>query len=1322
MNVVQNLLQPKFDIPSDEHTTLHKQWKQTQEKLLNAFLNQKGVHTDEINNYNSYLNEIVQLLKQHVQLNYIDSKDQRHYIRLENIQFVLPYEERVGIDNPETALLRNHYEAKVYATVLYSIYAKPFVDSDMDIEDNAFYDQSSEEDDEKHHDAFFSNEDDDEDDDDEEADDDDEENEYDEFNEEDEEDDDDNDDEEPQEEEEEEEDNKSNVLDKTEIQTDKVMSGKAFFIQKKDYSEFSERVYHAQDRHHILNFPVWLQSDLCIMSTPMRLPSLYSKPYLKNGCTYIVNRNFKLCPYEEYYINNHIISNKPDSIEMRCSFHKIPKKRFRTNSTLKFNLEKRNFRKNKNWQKPFRFMIEIPFEEKKKFCPVSVFALAYGWPPQNFIAAVRMFLRNKHSPELDMFLRILGYDVEGCRTQEEAIRRVSKCLTKCKKMENKTDIASYVSYELRVEYMPNLIELDDDGDDNNDHVRENLRKGYALAEAVAELIQLSDLINDKRPDHEKWTVDDKRSYVKKRLDTPGRKMASLARKYITHYSKTGQSKLRKDVENGKPIELRNILNNKTIKLTNSVKNGIWDSKSDPKDCNLNKTQMMVTGFCSDSMHTETSKIVKFAMKRNSNPEPLLTEPTQLGRVDPYRTPETERCGSIRNKALGCHITSLVDYEHVMKTILRIIEVYKEELQFIPLERLPNFPSPDYTILKDVYGGVFGWTKKPFRLYQLFLQYRRRNAIYDMLAVVWDRKRDIIYFNCDPGRLMRPLIIMEKFLQLVNVSTLPEFVYHNNPVQYLIENGFVEYLDPAEEYCGVVFTAASLQETLESNCIHTHMEIHGCLSLTMTVSKAFCNFNQGPRRMYTGNMENRSIGLKLYEDRGTRSSYSLWYGQDPLLSDPVDQAIGMRHDEPNGFNVRLAILSDDNIEDSYCMKREAFDRGMCVSTETSIQTASLGVNNVFQKPDAQTKGKAPKHKYDHLNDNGTPKINAQLHGGDAVIGKIFMKKNKHSCKKRCDSKFLPWNTSYKVKSVATYPANPVRPPKIIRTSMYKVNEPLVGNKFYLAHGQKGTMSRRMNAVDMPWIAHGPDAGVSPDLMINVASLSRITQGLLLESLMGTARAFNPSLVHQYETVFLSEIDFQEKLELCCLILKRHGLNYNGKVHMRMGTTGELIQSQIFTGIVHLRVLKHMASDKLRSRDRGPTNELTRQTSVGKKRYGGLKQGEMENWNLHSYGMPSVFQNINQESADNFLLYVCTNCDNFALGCIESRFFFCKTCESSDHIVRIPNTYITNLCIQEMETAGFGHALICEPIQEELDLLEDEQAMFVKQQQEEEEKKG
>ena len=588
-NFLEELFQP-LQLPKEMN---HNVWLACQKKLLNAIVRQRGVHEDEFDNFDSYLEENLDMTKALTQITYVSSKDKLHVITFPYCYYVKPYERNVGIDNPETALLRGNYEGGIRIMVRYRRLRKSVPNPEKEQSDKKeVSDKKSEEDDEEEEEEEDSDSDDER---------------YDEFvkNL------DDDDEEEKEEEEEDEEENKGEKP--------------AFYFESANYDAYDVEEYLVEKEHLLCDFPVWILSRLCHMRGPMLSPVLFNKPYLI-GCAYIASRTLKLCPYEEYYINNRVIVvHNPQTVDIRSKFYHISK-RHRTNCTLHFVIRHNRDRKLSNWLQPFRLMVEIPHEHKK-YLSITVMAMAFGWSPKDFVQAIRMFLLDETSEPIEMLLECVLQDTENCTGQREAIRRFSKCLTKCRQMTDWEAISSYVSYTLRNEYLPNMV-----GVYEEDHESENLRKGYILAEVCAELIRISEVVNSVKKPEDRWQTRDKRSYALKRVDTPGEKLAQLFRSYLKHFNKKAASKLRNIVDGDKTFDLNTILNRKNIKLTASVKNGIWDVKSDTSDNRQNKTQLMITGFCADAIHRQTQKIIKYSMAKNTDFHPLLTHPSQMGKI------------------------------------------------------------------------------------------------------------------------------------------------------------------------------------------------------------------------------------------------------------------------------------------------------------------------------------------------------------------------------------------------------------------------------------------------------------------------------------------------------------------------------------------------------------------------------------------------------------------------------------------------------------------------------------------------------------------
>lgn len=311
MDVPKDFLEPKLSREFQQGLT-SVAWESCQEKLNKAFLKQRGLHQDELINFNSYLPEIIKLIKEHVRPEYLDSDDRLHRIDVLHAYFVRPYEEKVGMDNPERALMRAHYEAQVHGLVRYQILKKPddFQDPEEDDDDedgdnDDFFNPvfSSDKIDTNQGDNDEEDEEDDDDDDDvvDEAEEALSENEAEEEEDEEEEDEEEEDVDIPDEALEGHEGPKQDLTPSVKLSRHTGSSQRmkpAFFIQRKNRASYSEVVHSVKSHHHIMDIPVWLCSKLCWMSTPYRDRTLFDKPYLL-GCNFMVNRNFKVCPYEE---------------------------------------------------------------------------------------------------------------------------------------------------------------------------------------------------------------------------------------------------------------------------------------------------------------------------------------------------------------------------------------------------------------------------------------------------------------------------------------------------------------------------------------------------------------------------------------------------------------------------------------------------------------------------------------------------------------------------------------------------------------------------------------------------------------------------------------------------------------------------------------------------------------------------------------------------------------------------------------------------------------------------------------------------------------
>jgi DNA-directed RNA polymerase beta subunit len=1102
------------------------------------------------------------------------------------------------------------------------------------------------------------------------------------------------------------------------------------------YTEILHEAWHHD--FHLLDLPVLIRSQLCFMDTSYGNPLLYFKEFMRGG-TFMVNRLFKVCPYEETYTTNQCLLHEEGKVTIRCKFADASKK-YRTNSTLHISLDRARMRKHATMKdqrdQPARFLVEIPHERPKQMISVTTLAWAMGWPPEQLVDAVRMFLRLEHNRVVDSLLRLLLQDVDRCQNQAAALQRVGHCFLKCRRSNDAVEIASYACFVIHGEILPHLVEPVHTPTPES-LARENHRKGLALAEAVAHLIRTSHEVRlfhqveqggnsagqsgAEQPSQSLYTLHNKHDFTWKRLVTPGLMLNLLLRKFMREATNKASGLLRRTFEAGKPLLLDQIMNHRVIRMTQAVKNGVFDVKSDTHEANQNKTRMLITGFCSDATRIQSQSILKVAMKKNSEAKRLMTDPGQMGRIDAYLTPQSDSCGVMRFKTLGCVISPVVNLRFIHQVLNRELQAHQQEWGVIWADQV-RFPQPPtytgrFTLLKDVFGGLWGWTLQPLQVYLHFVTLRRQCRVYDYLSLHWDRALGVLTFYAEEERLLRPLIVMSALPRLQVLLSDPKLLYHEDPVQALMEAGCVEYLDAAEEMSGMVLVAESMEAAQHGGMEQTHMELHMLFHFSILVAGSHFHMNAGARRMYTGCMQNRTIGLKVFTELGTTESHSLVYGQVPLSSDPVDEVLQLRSREPNGINAILGIVShDSNMEDACTMSKSAVELGLGLAWEHHTHTVTLTETARFKRPAHDTSVRHADARYAHLPADGIPRVGTRIPVGGAMIGKVLYAaaRGNHADAEWCDSKFNPLNEICTVTHVDTEPRDH---PHTVRVTISVLRSLEVSNKIQIGHGQKMTIGHLVSREDMPFVEYGPMSGTTFDLMINTCSLKRVTQGLFLDMLEGQAHALSPSSISQYRTMIDHSETYADRIRLVSHLLKRQGFSYDGKVHARCGTTGESLPCLIFCGPIQLHVLPHRGRTKLRSRERGRVDPLTHQTSSGKKNFGGLRLGELEAWNTHSLGITAFSRNAHYTCADRFRVFWCVPCAMPALGSTDG-FYWCHGCKSRQHIVRLQVPYTTNLVQQELLTCGYGMRYETQALAPEEVSFMDEEAYLHQQQRKQE----
>jgi len=130
------------------------------------------------------------------------------------------------------------------------------------------------------------------------------------------------------------------------------------------------------------------------------------------------------------------------------------------------------------------------------------------------------------------------------------------------------------------------------------------------------------------------------------------------------------------------------------------------------------------------------------------------------------------------------------------------------------------------------------------------------------------------------------------------------------------------------------------------------------------------------------------------------------------------------------------------------------------------------------------------------------------------------------------------------------------------------------------------------------------------------------------------------------------------------------------------TGEMYQVTIFIGSMYYLRLKHLVSNKIQARARGPVQILTRQPTEGRSREGGLRLGEMEKDAFVAHGAAMVLKE--RFGSDNTSIPVCENCGNIAVYDVMKDKAYCPVCGEKSNVVFVETSYAFKLFLDELKS--------------------------------------
>ena len=656
--------------------------------------------------------------------------------------------------------------------------------------------------------------------------------------------------------------------------------------------------------------------------------------------------------------------------------------------------------------------------------------------------------------------------------------------------------------------------------------------------------------------------------------------------------------------------------------------------------------------------------------------------THWGRLCPNETPEGANCGLVKNLALMASISVGTDLEKIKRTLLYLgVTPAKDSDKKHRQEEAKLF----------VEGYLLGYSTLPNQLVDTVREMRLRGEISGEMNIAFYPNHNEIYVNCDEGRIRRPLILVREGKPLLKARHVRNIQQGRWQWSDLIKEGIIEYIDAEEEENAFIAT-----DNTEVSEEHTHMEIciYSILGVTASIIP-FPEHNQSPRNTYQAAMAKQAPGMYAlnFKDRADTRGHILHYPQMPLAQTRPMEIMGF-NDRPAGQNYVVAVLSSNgyNMEDAIIFNKSSIERGLGHSSFYRIYKAICkqylgGAKDRLTLPEAGIRGYHGAESYRMLEEDGLISTEAQVRGGDILIGKTSPPRFSEEYRgfevrgpKLRDTSIAVRPTEQGVVDTVFVTKN-IEGSYLIKAKVRSHRIPELGDKFVSRHGQKGVIGMVIPQEDMPFSAHG----IVPDIIINPHAFpSRMTVGQFLESVAGKAAALKGEMVDG--TPFINE-----SLESISETLRKLGLEPGGRELMYDGQSGRMFDSHIYVGLSFYQKLHHMVVDKIHARSRGQVQMLTRQPTEGRARGGGLRFGEMERDCLVGHGTAMLLKDRLLEESDAYTIYICERCGKLGFYDIRQRKYVCSICEGKGHVEPVVVSYAFKLFLQELQSLCLSSTL-------------------------------
>ena len=750
---------------------------------------------------------------------------------------------------------------------------------------------------------------------------------------------------------------------------------------------------------------------------------------------------------------------------------------------------------------------------------------------------------------------------------------------------------------------------------------------------------------------------DKDHYSNKRVRLSGDLLATLFRINLGILIRDIQYSLQKSSKRKKYFSIK-VLAKSTLfshRVESAIATGAWTGERSGVTQNMDKTNYLAT-------ISQLQRVSSMLESGQENFKARTLHPTHYGRFCPIETPEGTEIGLRKNLALLSKVSTRVNIDR---------NKFLKDLEESGLDKELTKGSEVF------FNGLYIGNVKDSKEFVKEIRNKRRNGLLNtQLSIRFDEGLQIISISIEPGRVLRPLIIIENGASKLKNEHLIQL--ENNDIKWteLITKGVIEYIDAAEEEEALV---SLFEEEITED--HTHLEIDTIAMLGVITSLVpYGNHDQSSRLNRGSKTQKQALGLYAanYLCRLDTDVSILQYPQKPVVRSFIYDTLKTY---PAGQNLTVAVMTYEgyNMEDALILNKGSLDRGVGRSFYFRPYSAiemnyAGGLRDDIVIPDKDVSGYKMESKYALLDEDGIIYPEANVQEGEVLIGKTsppkFLSEAREISVRTKKDSSVTLRQEEKGTIDAVFVTEDSEGNRIVHVKTRDLRIPELGDKFATSHGQKGVVGAIVPEEDIPFTV----TGIKPDVIFNPHGLpSRMTVGYLLELFAGKLGCIKGEIIDGTSFSGQSKKELENELQDI-------GFRYDGKETMYHGISGKKIVSKIFIGNLYYLKLKYMVGNKMHGRASGKVALLTRQPIEGRSRGGALRLGEMEQQALVAHGASLLLKE--RYDSDKVRLPICTKCGAIAIEDTIRGRTICPLCDSEE-IESVEVSYAFKLLVEELQ---------------------------------------